>query len=311
MTLATQTRVPFALSDRSVEGMGIEEALDHSYLSGWNVRTTPFQAIAEGTILDAPRHRMIVRDNPATGVVETVAPTGLTYTTVQNEELGAFAAALLDDSDLVVDSVGAVKDGRRVFITLRSPESITYGPNEEIRPYLLLGTGHDGGMSTIVKAMNVRLVCTNQLSGVLRGGQSIYRVRHTGQSIDRKIVQARNVLGIQHRAQDELDAEIRRLLGTPFVARQFDEVVDFIAPNDDSLSPAGQTRREKVRDDLWATWSADTNATAGNTAWRAVQTVGEYFDWIGGSDKTRAQRNVLGQQERGKAKATAKILSLV
>jgi len=314
MTIQTADRVlPFrGLGHTFTPGTSIEAALDESYLSGWNVRTEPLNVVTEGGITTMPRHQLILRDHPTHGTPDPIAPTGSAYTPVQNEELGAFAAAILDSSDLTVDSVGAIQDGRKVFITLASPETITYGEGEDVRRFITIATGHDGGMSTIVLPMDYRLACTNQLPGLRRKASAFYSVRHTGAGIMDKVGQARAALSISHKWNDALDADLRELLATPFSEKQFNTVVEGLFPIPEDASKAMTTRRETARADLWTTYRAETNAKVAGSAYGAVQTVTEFAQWTAGSDRTRLDRNLLhGHQDRFTAKAVSRILATV
>jgi phage/plasmid-like protein (TIGR03299 family) len=296
------------------DGTTVEDGLDQAYLSGWNVRTEPLTVITNDGMFPMPRHKVIMRDHPVTGTPEPIAPSGKQFQPVQPEELGEFAKALLDESDLILDSAGSVDNGRRVFLVLRSPESITYGAGDKVHPYLLAATGMDGSLSTIVRPLFMRLACTNQLTGVLYGkGMAEYRLRHTS-TLEGRIAQAREALGLRFKAQDALDKEIERLLSVKVSNQTWGNVVDTLAPLDEDLSTAGTTRREKVRDSLWSLWSANTQKPIAGTAWAGVNAIGEYFDWYGpGADNTakRAASQMFGSREATKARATRKALAVM
>lgn len=300
------------------EGTTIEQGLDAAHLSNWNVRTEPLTVVTSDGMFPMPRHQVIMRDNPETGSPEPIAPTGKQYTAVQNEELAEFAALVLDESDLTLDSAGSTNGGRRVFMVLASPETVTYGETDTVAPYMVLATGHDGGLATIMRPLFMRLRCTNQLTGILYASSvrqvlSEFRVRHTS-SIEGRVQQARDALNLRWKAQDALDKEIERLLSVPVSANGWGAVVDALAPITDDLKPAGVTRREKMRDDLWGLWNADTQKPIKGTAWAAVNAVGEYFDWFGpGADDTakRAASQMFGSRESTKAAATRKTLAVL
>ncbi|MCU0297307.1 MAG: DUF945 domain-containing protein [Candidatus Nanopelagicales bacterium] len=301
------------LGFKVTEDMTVQQALEAAHLTDWNVRTEPLTAMTSDGVFHLDRHQIIMRTFD--GQPRPIAPTGKQYTPVQNEELAAFAATILDESDLRVAACGSVDDGRRVFLLLKSPDDVTYGGTDKVAPYLTVATGHDGTMSTIVKPLWIRLFCTNQIGGILRtkGVAHSYSVRHTS-TIQGKVAQAREALGLQHNLQDELDAEIERLLSVKVTDQTFEKAVDAVAPITDDLKPAGRTRREKVRDDLWTLWNADTQKPIAGTAWAAVNTVGEYVDWFGpgaGDADKRARAQVLGSREAQKVTLVHKTLAAV
>jgi len=293
------------------DGLSIEQALAAAHLDNWNVRTEPLAVMTSDGMFPMERHQIILRT--IDGATEPIAPTGKQYTPVQNEELAAFAETILDESDLVMDAAGAIDHGRRVFMVLRSPDTVTYGGNDKVAPYMFLATGHDGTMSTFVKPLWMRVACTNQIGGILRNSKIEYRVRHTS-TIQGKVTQAREALNLRFTAQDALDAEIERLLSVKVTDDAFTKVLDAVAPITDDLKAAGVTRREQVRDDLWTLWQADTQKPIANTAWAAVNTVGEYVDWFGpAADQPtkRARSQMFGTREATKARLVTKTLAAV
>ena len=292
----------------------VDEALDLSYLSGWNVRTEPLTALTSEGIMLLEGHQVILRDNPVSGAAEPIAPIGSSYVTVQNEELAAFVANITDNSELVVDACGSLKGGARVFITLRTPDTIKLGGVDEAQPYLLVASGHDGGMAVHVQATTVRVVCQNTLSWAMGTlSEPRFTVRHTGATIEGKVEQARQALSLTHEANDAMDKLVAELLATPFAPKQYEAVVNGLFPEDPKLSKGGATRRANARDELWSLWSAPTQDNIKGSAWGAVQAVTEYADWYGTGAKDankRAERQLLGDPSF-KAMAVRKVLAQV
>lgn len=294
------------------EGTSVADGLQIAGLADWNVRTEPLTVVTVDGMYPMPRNQIILRT--VEGQTRPIAPTGKQYKPVQNEELAEFAQAVLDDSDLVLDTAGDLDDGRRVFMVLRSPTDLTFGGIDKVTRQMVIATGHDGTLATSVKPLFERIFCTNQVSRLVFGkGRIEYRLRHTS-SIKGRVAQARDALGLTFNVGERFAQEVERLLTVKVSDLDWRNVVEALAPIDNDLPAATATRRMKVRDDLWTLWRADTQQPIKGTAWAGVNAVGEYFDWMGAgaSDAAkRARAQVLGTREAAKAAATAKMLAVV
>lgn len=84
-----------------------------------------------------------VRDDTgdALGVV------GRLYQPIQNREAFAFLEDLVGTYGVTWESAGALRDGRRVFVSLRLPDTVIVdadGINDEIVPFVVALNSHDG-----------------------------------------------------------------------------------------------------------------------------------------------------------------------
>jgi phage/plasmid-like protein (TIGR03299 family) len=297
-------------------GTPTEQALTEAGMAGWDVRTEPLQVVHSGGISDVPRQRIILR-NSADGIVP-IRPCGPQYVPVQNEELVAFGQNILDDSDLVMDSLGFTANGAKVFFALRTPEALTIGGFDKVQPNLLITSGHDGGGSVRVMVSHTRIACTNQLVGIFRKARAeghAFTVRHSGRTIDAKVGQARHALDVLTAGSDGLVAEAERLLATEYSDARFKKLATDLFPNADSLSKGGQTRRTEHRENLLGLWHAPTQDGITGTAWGAVQAVVEFADWYAtntGSVDAAALKQLRNLDVRGwKANAVQRVLARV
>jgi len=81
---------------------------------------------------------------------------------LQNRHLFEFLQDLVDDHDVVWESAGALRDGRKVFVSLRLPQTVTIdaaGINDEIVPFVVAINSHDGSSQAHVVVTPWRPVC--------------------------------------------------------------------------------------------------------------------------------------------------------
>jgi hypothetical protein len=107
-----------------------------------------------------PGQYVTVREDTGTGL----GVVGHRYTVFQNRETFWFLQDLTDRYDVTWESAGALREGRRVFVCLRLPDTITIdagGINDEITPFLAAINSHDGSSPFQVALTPWRIVCGN------------------------------------------------------------------------------------------------------------------------------------------------------
>ena len=90
------------------------------------------------------------------------------------------------------ESAGSLKNGRRVWMLAKLPETATVA-DEELTQYLLLSNAHDGTRAMEVLLTPVRVVCWNTLSWAIREAKQKISIRHT-ENHDSQIRQAKAIL---------------------------------------------------------------------------------------------------------------------
>lgn len=92
---------------------------------------------------------------------------GKDYKTVQPGQILGFFSELAEAGSFSIETVGALKEGRRIWALARVGENARI-MDDEVAPYLLLATSYDGSMATIAKFTTVRVVCNNTLQASLQ-----------------------------------------------------------------------------------------------------------------------------------------------
>jgi phage/plasmid-like protein (TIGR03299 family) len=270
----------------NVDGLTYAQAMTRANLEGWNVRTVPLTVNIDGVNYDLKDRQLTVRNNPATGAVEPIAPTGGRYKGVQNEQ--AFAvAAHLEALGATVETAGSLNLGSRVFMSLMFNKGFVIDPDgagDTVQGYLLLSSSHDGSLAVEACSTWVRVVCANTLDMALPGAERAYKIRHTANA-EIKLAEAQEIFLMANGYGDALAEEARALFETDTTSAEFFDIVSRVYPKPGSPeskvkeSKRGLTVWEKKVDTLQGLFTGRTIENIGGTAWGALNALTERLDW--------------------------------
>ena len=133
---------------------------------------------------------------------EVFGVVGKRYTPIQNKDAFAFFDSIIGEGHAKYETVGALGNGRKVFITAKLPNKLVVG-KENIDKYLLLTMAHDGSGSVQAMFTPIRVVCNNTLSAALSNSSNKVSIRHTKNALDRLNI-AKRILGIADRQSTTL-----------------------------------------------------------------------------------------------------------
>lgn len=172
--------------------ISIEQALQESGL-GFHVDKLPnVHRLGNGQEIVSDSSFFTVRTD-----VQKVLGTrlGPDYTVYQNNDVFDIVDELLKSKKITIETVGAINEGRKVFVCMKLHNSIIVDGNDEVFQYLLVTNSHDGSMVITVMFTNVRVVCANTLSAALAGAKGAYKIRHTRNAMDR-VTEALKIMGL-------------------------------------------------------------------------------------------------------------------
>lgn len=158
----------------------IAEAIKAAGLD-WSVVLKPlFTQDEDGLLTDkqAPAMATVRSDNGRIlGVV------GQQYKVLQNSEAFAFFQPFLDSGAAHLETAGALKHGKRVWVMAKvdgGKADVVGG--DSVEQYILLSNSHDGSLAIRVGFTNVRVVCNNTLTAAEgeNSGSKLIRIKHTG-----------------------------------------------------------------------------------------------------------------------------------
>ena len=216
-----------------------QEALQASGLD-WNVIQRPIMTSAYEPILG---YKANIRDtdNKVLGVVSD------RYRVVQNAEAFAFTDALLGEG-VKYETAGSLQEGRRIWLLAKLPDRYII-EGEQIAPYLVFSSSHDGSGAIKVAMTPVRVVCQNTLNMALSTAKRIWSTVHVG-DLAAKMDEAHNTLLLAEKYMGKLGTEIAALSKIRLSDSKVMEYIDMLLPMDDQPSDIHKKNISRIREDL-------------------------------------------------------------
>lgn len=230
---------------------------------------------------------------------------------------------ILDDN-LQIGSAGLLQHGGVAWVQVEVPETMEFAGGVTGRPFLLAATSMNGLLSSTYGASLTAAVCDNTLA-VAQGEHGGFRkkVRHSRNSLG-KIQDVRDALGVIHTTADDFGRQVKELLDTPFVDRQFEELLTLEVPGERPAITehrgskwAAWTKVERKREVIRSMYQVDERVAPWHgTAYGAWQAFNTYAQHESPIRKTtnRVERNALslvtGKQEKADFSTLEKIMEL-
>jgi len=261
----------------------------------WTVTPRPLYArVPVGDYLRATPvdYQAIQRDD--TG--EILGVVGPSYIPLQNSEAFDVFGPLVEDGSITLETAGSLKNGRRVWVLAKiAADSADIGKGDEIKPFVLLSTSHDGTMAARLGFTPIRVVCNNTLSyAETEGVSKLVRVFHRG-DITGALTALRATLDLtkatftasiekyRYLASKEISvADLERYVKITFMpefeeelknAQEIGEAKEFL------LTP---TQRKVV--DLFEN-GRGSNLPKARTWWGAYNSINEWLNYMKGRDQ--------------------------
>ena len=206
---------------------------------------------------------------------------GARYEVFQNRDIFEFLQDLVASDEVVWESAGALRDGRRVFVCLRLPETVTIdaaGVNDQIVPYIAALNSHDGSSQAQVVATPWRIECGNTERFAVRDAHTRWGVRHTRNARDR-VAEARRTLRLSVRYFQAFAAEEEALAQTEVTIAEFRQVVEQLWPAPEQDAPKRTQTHHRNRLDTLNGLYGSNSERLGATAYAAERAITEYADW--------------------------------
>jgi phage/plasmid-like protein (TIGR03299 family) len=225
--------------------------------------------------------------------------------------------AILDTSagELGIGSAGVLEEGAVGWVQVEMPETVTMADGISFRPWINAFSSLNGKFATTYKTGITNIVCDNTMRAAQGERTEQFKAKSTSRSLTR-ITQAREALGLVFSVADDFKAEVESLLQQDMVDRQFEKLVDQLAPITPDMKPRGVSMATKKRDALWDLWRSDYRVTPwGGTGWGAWQTVNTYQQHkatvrVGNRPERNMTKNLQGKIDEADAQTLALIKSL-
>ena len=253
-------------------GVRVEEALtskDALHYSGldWQVKQEPLMT---GTFKSVPGYVANVRsDNDRIlGIVSD------SYKVVQNEEAFAFTDALIGEG-VRYETAGSLDEGRKVWLLAKLPERYQL-VGEDVDPYIVFTSSHDGSGAIRVAPTPIRVVCQNTLNLALNTAKRSWSTTHTS-NVHSRLDDARNTLLFADKYMKALQQEAERLSMQRVTDKMFYSLVDKLLPVDEDASDQTKSNNLKQRSDLiYRYFHAPDLVDLPKNGWRFINAVSDH-----------------------------------
>uniref|UniRef100_A0A6M3IXL3 DUF932 domain-containing protein n=1 Tax=viral metagenome TaxID=1070528 RepID=A0A6M3IXL3_9ZZZZ len=251
----------------------------------WEVDLLPL--LARTAPKDSPMTRLIELPERAvrrTDTGEIFSIVGPTWTPLQNREAFGVFEPLVESEDLLLETAGSLKNGRRVWVLARiNADSADIGPGDEVKPYVLLSNAHDGTMAARLGFTPIRVVCNNTLSYVESSERSqLVRVIHTPKVYE-NIKALRDMMDLTKAAFAASVEQYRWLASRDIVQGDLERYVKIVLnPKDAEAGVAALTRTEGKVIELFESGRGH-NLPKAKSWWGAYNSVTEFLSWVRGN----------------------------
>ncbi|BCL28521.1 DUF932 domain-containing protein [Streptomyces aurantiacus] len=280
----------------------------------WEVSKRPVLYKWDDGIRDATDHYVTLRMDTG-NVLGTV---GDRYKVFQNRRVFEFLQDLVQRDDAVWESAGALRGGRKTFVTMQIPHSIVIdrgGLDDEIALYLAAINSHDGTSSAESVVTPWRIECGNTERFATRDAVHRWGIRHTKGGLS-ALEEARRTLGLTLDYAKAFEREENQLVRTDLLIDDFHKLIDGVWTVDEDATDRQKTFAQQRHDELEGMFH-DGARKLGRTAYAAERTITDYLDHRMGvvprnlsEDLARAQRSLEGTNDDLKSKAHRKLLLL-
>lgn len=227
------------LGVRVESALSSDEALRLSGLD-WQVVQQPIMTTGNVPVLGYKANLRDV-DNQVLGVVTD------RYRVVQNEEAFAFTDGLLGEG-VKYETAGSLQNGRKIWLLAKLPDKYII-EGDQIDPYLVFSSSHDGSGSIKVAMTPVRVVCQNTLNLALSSAKRVWSTIHVG-DLAGKMDEAYNTLLLAEKYMGQLGMEFSRLSKTKLSDQKVLDYIDLLLPMDDQPTDTHRKNMTRLREDM-------------------------------------------------------------
>ncbi|MGW6796396.1 DUF932 domain-containing protein [Streptomyces chartreusis] len=248
-------------------------------LSGldFDVTTVPALYQWEGKLREHADQYHTVR----TDIGDALGVVGRKYQPIQNRTGFHFLQELVGRFDVVWESAGLLRGGKRVFISIRLPETVIVdapGIADIVVPYIAVMNDHSGKGQFQCVVTPWRPVCANTERFAVRDSATRWAIRHTAGATD-QIKEARRTLGLSIEYFKQFADEETALARTDIAIADFHKVVADVWSLDDDASDkkrANFAARLALLDEGFRT----ETERVGRTAYAAERAITGYLDHV-------------------------------
>lgn len=249
--------------------------LEKANLANWNVRLRLIETDARA----ASEAYEVIRDNPFDAGIDRLGISGERYVEFQNETV----FGMFDHLGVEWEAAGQFKNGALVYGQAKTETSILIDPNgaaDEVKPLVVVSTGHGGKGALRIGRTALRMDCLNMFNLIFnKDMQHAVTIRHTksGPARMQELVRAWKANAAYY---DTLSVEANALYAKSVTDAQFFGIVkDMMGDRPDLNTKGAQTKWDGSFDMFAEAWNSKTNEKAKGTAWGVFNALIEKNQW--------------------------------
>lgn len=221
-----------------------------------------------GAIIPGYKANIRDRDQSILGVVSD------RYQVVQNEDAFAFTDELLGEG-VKYETAGALQGGKKTFILARLPQRFIIA-GDEITPYFVIMTSHDGSCAIKAAMTPVRVVCQNTLNLAFQTAKRTWTTKHTSNIMER-IDDARTTLQFAERYMGEMGKGVDELVHKRLTDKKVMEYMAEFFPVTADMTPVQQKNNLTMLNDMKRRYfDAPDLQHVGKNAYRFINAVSDF-----------------------------------
>ena len=191
-----------------------------------------------------------------------------------NAEAFAFTDALLGEG-VKYETAGSLQEGKKIWILAKLPEKYII-EGEQIEPYLVFSSSHDGSGAIKAAMTPIRVVCQNTLNLALSSAKRVWSTIHMG-DLAAKMDEAHNTLLLAEKYMRDLGKEFSQLSRIKMSDSKVLEYIEMLLPMDDDPTEIHRKNIAKIREDLKRRYfDAPDLHHVGKNAYRFVCAVSDF-----------------------------------
>lgn len=288
----------------------VEEALFQAGLD-FQVAKTPVIYSTSGDPIQMEDKYVTFRQDTdqALGVV------GKKYEILQNKDALSFFDTILEEKGAVIQTAGALFNGKQVFVTALMPDHIHVPGDGEVRMYVNLFNSHDGNSPVIAFLSPTRIVCWNTLMLALGNTTNKVVMRHTS-GVRGKFQEAARLMGVYDKLQKELEEAFDKMVHTTVKEEQVEALIKRLFPSVKEVGGAEASKKAQgIREQVKAYMFGETGGQQSHpgTAYQVYNGITGYFQNVKNYRSTQGKlvNSLLGEDAKVMQGAFTSLLKLV
>ena len=222
----------------------------------------------DGTLISGYKVNVRSTDNAVLGIVSD------RYRVVQNEDAFKFTDDLLG-AGVTYETAGALQGGKKVWMLARMPQRYIIA-GDEIAPYLVVMSSHDGSSGVKVAMTPIRVVCQNTLNLALGSAKRVWTTKHT-ENVMSRVHEARETLMLAEVYMGELGRSIDELSQIRLTDRKAMDLMQEFFPVTNDVPDAQRKNNLRLLEDMKLRyWDAPDLSNMGKNGYRFINAVSDF-----------------------------------